>query len=199
MNRRNWALGGVAAVAGLAGAAVAWQKFLPHGATPGTAGADKSSAASSSAITGQGVASSPASADATFWNLNFETPEGKSLDLSSFRGKPLLVNFWATWCPPCIEELPLLDAFHQQNKGKNWQVLGIAVDQPSAVRKWLQAKPLSFPVVMAGMTGTELTKSLGNLAGSLPFSAVFGASGALLHRKTGKVSPEDLALWAQLK
>lgn len=179
MNRRNLALGGLAALAGLSGAGVAWQKFQPHGA-------------------GLGGGAVPAT-DEAFWKLIFDTSDTQSLAMSSFRGKPLLVNFWATWCPPCIEELPLLDAFYQEQKGKNWQVLGLAVDQPSAVRKWLQAKPLSFPVAMAGLTGTELSKSLGNLAGSLPFTAVFGASGELLHRKTGKVSKEDLALWAQLK
>ncbi len=179
MNRRNLALGGMAAVAGLAGMGVAWQKFQPHGARPD---------------------GGPASAaDEAFWSLSFDTPNAQTLAMSSFRGKPLLVNFWATWCPPCIEELPLLDAFYQQNKARNWQLLGVAVDQPSAVRKWLQAKPLSFPVAMAGLTGTDLSKSLGNLAGGLPFSVVFGASGTVLHRKTGKVSEQDLALWAQLK
>jgi thiol-disulfide isomerase/thioredoxin len=54
--------------------------------------------------------------------------------MSSFRGKLLLVNFWATWCPPCVEELPLLDYFFQENRDKNMQVLGLAVDQPSKVR-----------------------------------------------------------------
>ena len=177
MNRRNLALGGVAALAGLAGMGVAWQKFPPYDA----------------------VRAGVSPADEAFWRLSFDTPDTKNLAMSSLRGRPLLVNFWATWCPPCIEELPLLDTFYRENKGKNWQVLGVAVDQPSAVRKWLQTRPLSFPVAMAGLTGTELSKSLGNLAGSLPFTAVFGASGDLLHRKTGKVSNEDLEMWSKLK
>jgi hypothetical protein len=75
----------------------------------------------------------------------------------------------------------------------------LAVDQPSKVRDWLQAKPLHFPVGMAGMGGTELSKSLGNLAGSLPFTVVFSATGELLHRKIGQVLPEELALWGKLK
>lgn len=134
-----------------------------------------------------------------FWRLSFDSPTGTPMAMNSFRGKPLLVNFWATWCPPCVEELPLLDFFYQENKTKNWQVLGLAVDQPSAVRNWLQTRPLNFPVGMAGLGGTELSKSMGNLAGSLPFSVVFGSSGAVLHRKIGKVLPEDLAQWASLK
>lgn len=193
MNRRNLAMGGVAAAAGLAGVGAAWWKFRPHDAAPDLA--------VKRTVLAPGAHAGAQGNDAVeaFWKSSFDTPEGTPLRMSSFRGKPLLVNFWATWCPPCIEELPLLDSFYQANKAKNWQLLGLAVDQPSAVRKWLQSKPLSFPVGMAGFGGTELSKSFGNLSGGLPFSVVLGAAGQLLHRKTGKVSPEDLALWAQLK
>jgi thiol-disulfide isomerase/thioredoxin len=176
VNRRNMLYGGVAAAAGLAGAGAAWWKFQPHDV----------------------VAGEPERAAESFWQMSFDTPDGKTLPISSFRGKTVLVNFWATWCPPCVEELPLLDYFYQENKDKNIQVVGLAVDQPSAVRTWLQSKPLNFPVGMAGLAGTELSKSLGNQTGGLPFTVVFGASGQLLHRKLGKVSPEDLALWAKL-
>lgn len=177
MDRRNLIYTGAAAAAALAGVGAAWFKHEPQNLT-----------------TGQTTAVQDA-----FWAMSFDTPNGQQQPMSSFRGKPLLLNFWATWCPPCVEELPLLEAFYQEQKAKGWQVLGLAVDQPSAVRKWLQAKPLSFAVGMAGLNGTELSKSLGNLAGSLPFTAVFGASGALLHRKTGKVSKEDLMQWVKLK
>jgi thiol-disulfide isomerase/thioredoxin len=187
------AMAGVAAAAGLVGMGTAWWKFRPHGAVPNSV-ADRAAVAPRAEARAQGD-----DAVEAFWKSSFDTPEGNPLPMSSFRGKPLLVNFWATWCPPCIEELPLLDSFYQANKAKGWQLLGLAVDQPSAVRKWLQSKPLSFPVGMAGFGGTELSKSFGNLSGGLPFSVVLGASGQLLHRKTGKISPEDLALWAQLK
>ena len=178
MNRRNLLLGGVGAAAALAGSGLAWWQLQPHEQTARQA--------------------APGSVQDPFWRQSFDTPDGGSLAIASFAGKPLLVNFWATWCPPCIEELPLIDRFYQENKTKSWQVLGLAVDQPSAVRAWLERKPLSFPIAMAGFAGTELSKSLGTLTGGLPFTVVFGASGQLLHRKTGKVTAEDLALWAQL-
>jgi len=177
MDKRNLLYMGAAAAAGLAGVGAAWFKHEPQKLTT----------------------SQTNTAQDALWAMSFDTPDGQPQPMNSFRGKPLLLNFWATWCPPCVEELPLLDAFYQEQKAKGWQVLGLAVDQPSAVRKWLQAKPLSFPVGMAGLGGTELSKSLGNLAGSLPFTSVFGGSGALLHRKTGKVSSEDLAQWIKLK
>ena len=177
MDKRNLLYLGAAAAAGLAGVGAAWLKHEPQKLTIGQTNAVQDA----------------------LWAMSFDTPDGQPQLMSNFRGKPLLLNFWATWCPPCVEELPLLDAFYQEQKPNGWQVLGLAVDQPSAVRKWLQAKPLSFAVGMAGLGGTELSKSMGNLAGSLPFTVVFGASGALLHRKTGKVSNEDLTQWKQLK
>lgn len=192
MNRRNMLYGGVAAAAALAGAGAAWWKFQPHARLGG--GNELAPAGADTAVS----AADAAAAD-LFWGLSFDTPDGKPLPMRSFHGKRLLVNFWATWCPPCIEELPLLDYFYQENKDKNWQVVGLAVDQPSAVRSWLQTKPLNFPVGMAGLEGAELSKSLGNLAGGLPFSVVFGASGQLLYRKLGKIKPEDLGLWARIK
>lgn len=137
-------------------------------------------------------------AETAFWAGEFDGPNGEAVRVADFRGKPLLVNFWATWCPPCVEELPLLNRFHQVHADTGWQVLGLAVDQPSAVRGFLQKLPLNFPVGMAGFAGTELSRSLGNPAGALPYSVVFSANGALMHRKIGKVSEADLAQWAEL-
>jgi thiol-disulfide isomerase/thioredoxin len=138
-------------------------------------------------------------AAALLWPLNFDTPAGTTLAMQSLRGKPLVLNFWATWCPPCVEELPLLDAFFRQNAAKSWQVLGLAIDQPSAVRKFLERTPVSFPIALAGLGGTELGQALGNLSGGLPFTVVLGAEGDVLQRKMGRVTPGDLAAWSQLR
>ena len=117
------------------------------------------------------------------------------LSMAAFSGKPLLVNFWATWCPPCVEELPLIDAFWRQNQASGFQVVGLAIDQPTAVRRFLQRQALGFPMGLAGLGGTELAKSLGNASGGLPFSVFFNADGGIWGKKLGQLSQDDLTQW----
>ncbi len=130
---------------------------------------------------------------AAWWGQQFETVDGHSLSMAGFQGKPLLINFWATWCPPCVEELPLLDKFFRDNAVKGWQVLGVAIDQKTKVEQFLKKMPLAFPVVVDGASGTQWSRSLGNLTGSLPFSAAFSANSQAIYRKIGKLSEADLA------
>lgn len=162
-----------AAAAGLAGAGLAWWRYAP--------------------------ASLDDAAAQQVWALEFDTPEGSRLALNSLRGRPLLINFWATWCPPCVEELPLLNAFYLENQAKGWQIVGIAVDKLAPVQAFLARQPLAFPVAMAGMEGLALSKALGNLAGGLPFTVLLGADGRVLNRKIGKLSERDLTVWRTLK
>ena len=133
------------------------------------------------------------------WQQSLDTPDGGKMSLAAFKGKPVLVNFWATWCPPCVEELPLLDRFYRENKANSWQVVGIAVDQRDPVVRFLGKMPLQYPVVLAGISGIELGKSLGNLSGGLPFTVVLGSDGLIAHRKMGRVTPDDLKTWALLR
>ena len=130
------------------------------------------------------------------WSAEFDTPSGERLAMSGFQGKPLVLNFWATWCPPCVEEMPLIEAFYQQNQSKGWQVVGLAVDQPSRVRHFLSQASISYPIGLAGMNGTELGQKLGNSQGSLPFTLVLNAQGDVIQQKLGKLSAEEIKNWA---
>ena len=92
----------------------------------------------------------------------------------------------------------MLDAFSRQQASKGWQVVGLAIDQPSAVRNFLQRTPVGFPVGLAGLDGPQLARDLGNLNGGLPFTVVLGRDGSLLQRRMGKIRSEDLVQWASL-
>ena len=168
--RRSWLLGAVAGVAAISGAGVAWWVNSPRAVAP--------------------------SAEEALWLLDFALPkEGPRLAMNRFRGQPLLLNFWATWCPPCVEELPLLSRFYAENAAKGWQVLGLAVDQATPVNRFLEKSPVTFPVALAGVPGIQIGKLLGNQSGGLPFTVVMGADGQVAHRKIGQISPEDLRIW----
>ncbi|MBK6323729.1 TlpA family protein disulfide reductase [Candidatus Aalborgicola defluviihabitans] len=173
--RRRLLLGGTAVAAGLAGGSAAWWRLhVPDGPPP----------------------SAPTQG---FWDHRFDTPDGSTVAIRSFQGQPLLVNFWATWCTPCVEELPLINNFYRENKANGWQVLGLAIDKPAPVRAFLQKMPLDFPIGLAGLTGAELSRGLGNLVGGLPFSVVLGRDGMVLQRKMGRITPDDLSNWLRLK
>jgi thiol-disulfide isomerase/thioredoxin len=134
-----------------------------------------------------------------FWGQQFETPSGEVLAMAGFQGKPLLLNFWATWCPPCIDELPMIETFWQENRANGHQVVALAIDQPTAVRRFLGRQPLGFPVGMAGLAGTELAKSLGNAAGGLPFTVFFKEDGSIWRQKMGQLTSYDLAQWRDVR
>ena len=163
---RRAALAAVALAAVAAGAVVGWRRFELSEAYIGS-----------------------------FWDRSFPTPDGSTLALATLRGRPLLVNFWATWCPPCVEELPLLSAFYTENKANGLQLVGLAIDKAEPVSRFLARSPVSFPVALAGMEGVELTRELGNAAGGLPFSVLFDAGGRLRERKLGQLHQADLTAW----
>jgi len=127
-----------------------------------------------------------------FWARRFPGLDGQELDVARWRGQPLLVNFWATWCPPCVKELPEINQFYQEAKGKGWQVLGLAVDQLEPVKAFLQKMPLDFAVALAGPEGLGLVRELGNAAGGLPFSVVFDETGEISWRRLGVSRLEEL-------
>jgi thiol-disulfide isomerase/thioredoxin len=141
--------------------------------------------------------SAPAGNGDAFWPLRFERPDGSELAAVSLRGRPLLLNFWATWCPPCVEELPLLDRFEREQRAQGWRVLALAIDRAEPVRKFLDKHPLGFAVALGGAQGFELVRQLGNTAGGLPFTAIFDSAGRLVDTKLGAVTPDELSAWAR--
>lgn len=178
--RRRWLAAGVAV--GAAGAGI--------GAALWQSGRNTARAAAVQAVQAE-------QAEQAFWSLDFAQVEGQTLKTRSLRGQPLLVNFWATWCPPCVQEMPLLDSFAQRHARDGWQVLGVAVDQLQPVRDFLQRRPVAFPIAMAGIEGAGLSRRLGNAGGQLPYSLVFDRAGRIAQRHLGAVNESLLQDWVR--
>ncbi len=107
---------------------------------------------------------------------------GKPQPLAQWKGKPLLVNFWASWCAPCVSEMPELSELAAKDGGKHFNVIGIGIDSPTNLAEFARKIKISYPLYVGGMGGTDLARGLGNVNGGLPFTVLIGADGQV--RKT---------------
>lgn len=136
----------------------------------------------------------PAAEDAATRLLAQSLPDaqGRQVSLAQYRGKPVLVNFWATWCPPCVDEMPELNALQQEMGAGKLQIVGIGIDSPSNIADFALRHQISYPLLVAGMGGTELSRQLGNKAGGLPYTVLLDASGRSRKQYLGRVKVEEL-------
>jgi len=136
---------------------------------------------------------------AAFWALRLPSVApvaGGEVVLAALRGRPLLVNFWATWCPPCVAELPLLSRFYAERGSRDWQCIGLAAEDRSApVAQFLARVPVAYPVALAGLAGVQVSQGLGNVSRGLPFTVLFDADGRITRRKIGQLQLSDLSSW----
>lgn len=117
---------------------------------------------------------------------------GQTMSLAQWQGKVIVVNFWATWCPPCRKEMPLLDSAQKKWGKSGVQIVGIGIDEPAAIRAYAKSNALSFPLLIAGPDYVDMTVALGNLSQGLPFSVIIGRDGQVKHTKLGPFKDEAL-------
>jgi thiol-disulfide isomerase/thioredoxin len=111
---------------------------------------------------------------------------------NEWSGKILIVNFWATWCPPCIEEMPVLVDFQYQYSPQGVQVVGVAVDNLDQVKDFIELYEINFPVIIGQNEAIELGKKMGNRISALPYTAIFDQNGKTLYAQPGKVNQDQL-------
>lgn len=112
--------------------------------------------------------------------------------LAQWRGKLLVVNFWATWCAPCREEMPLFIKAQAAHADKGLQFVGIAVDDAAKVRQFADEIGVNYPVLIGGYGALELSRTLGNTLMALPFTIVVGRDGQVMMTHLGPLKPEQL-------
>jgi thiol-disulfide isomerase/thioredoxin len=105
--------------------------------------------------------------------------------IDQWRGKVVVVNFWATWCAPCREEIPVFMRLQQKYRDRGLQFVGIAIDQPDKVRPYAAELGMNFPILIGGAEAVELARKLGNPAGVLPYTVIVDRQGRVAATKIG--------------
>ena len=118
--------------------------------------------------------------------------EGREQKLEQWKGKLLVVNFWATWCAPCREEMPQFIKAQTEFGAKGLQFVGIAVDQADKTQQFAKEIGLNYPALVGGMGAMQLSKTLGNEMMALPFTVVVGRNGRILHTQLGPLKQAQL-------
>ncbi len=118
--------------------------------------------------------------------------EDKQRNASEWDGKIRLVNFWATWCPPCLREMPAFIEMQEQFADKDFVVLGIAVDRKDAVETFLETMDINYPILVGDAAALELTTLYGNRLGVLPFSAFVGKDNKIISVHNGEITAETI-------
>jgi len=156
-------------------------------------GANKQEAPAAAATVAASAAAPEANAAVTeLLKQTLPDSKGVSTALAQYKGKAMLVNFWAPWCGPCVQEMPELSALAAGEDGKKLAVIGIGIDSPSNIAEFADKYKISYPLFVGGMGGTELSRQFGNNAGVLPYTVLIGADGQVKKTYLGRLKFDQL-------
>ena len=122
---------------------------------------------------------------AALLSLSLPDTSGRQQSLAQWRGKVVVVNFWATWCVPCREEMPEFVKIQRELGPRGLQFVGIAVDQVEKVEQFASELNLNYPALIGGYAAIELSKTLGNEVSALPFTIVISREGTVARTQLG--------------
>jgi thiol-disulfide isomerase/thioredoxin len=130
-------------------------------------------------------------------DLQLDDAEGAAHRLSEWDGKLVLLNFWATWCGPCREEMPLLSETQQRFSANGLEVVGIAIDNASSVQDFLKNSPVRYPILVGGDDEDNPSLLFGDTRSVLPYSVLIGRDGKVVAQRAGSFSADGLVRWLQ--
>ena len=118
--------------------------------------------------------------------------DGRARTLKDYQGKVLIINYWATWCAPCREEIPLFVRLQQEYAPKNVQFVGVSIDQADKVREFAREFGINYPLLIGGIDAVEQSRKAGNQAGVLPFTLLIRSDGGIAASLIGSITEERL-------
>ena len=127
------------------------------------------------------------SAVAALWQVGYHDLQGHRQALSQWRGQVVVLNFWASWCAPCREEMPDFDALRTQYRPNGVEFVGIAIDNPASVAQFLQQRPVDYPILIGEGAAHSLARQLGNPSGALPYTIVLDRDGSIALKHLGRL------------
>jgi len=130
----------------------------------------------------------PSLSSEALYSTSFPDAEGNMQTLEQWRGDILVINFWATWCPPCREEMPELSRLHEHYQDKGVTVLGIATEEIAKIREFTQETKVSYPLLAGDMEAMNLGNALGNNKGILPYTVILNRDGNVVKTYFGQVN-----------
>jgi thiol-disulfide isomerase/thioredoxin len=125
------------------------------------------------------------------FSRTYPDTSGVPQSLAQWKGRPLVVNFWATWCAPCVKEMPDLDRLSREFPHIHF--VGIGIDSPENIAQFVQKVPVAYPLLEARAEGLDLMRDLGNASGGLPFTVIMSSGGKVLRSISGQIDPDELA------
>jgi len=130
--------------------------------------------------------------------LTFDDISGQPQELRQWRGTPLIINFWATWCPPCVDEMPDLQRLYDAYASKGVQFLGLAVDNQGAVASFAKNHRITYPLLITGAAGSDLASAFGNRSKAIPFTVALTSRGEVHATHLGRIHHNQLDDWLQV-
>lgn len=124
--------------------------------------------------------------------LELPDPDGKPQSMKQWQGRVQIVNFWATWCEPCREEIPGLLRILKKHASKSLQIVGIAIDNANKVKQFAKEFDITYPLLIGGLETVDLSRQLGNKAGALPYTVILDHGGNVVRTHLGKISEQEL-------